>query len=153
MNTSIIPALLNTTLLAALVHFATASPAVARDRFEYDPTPQAPGKRPAAGGASAPKSNAVIAVGEVREVFNAASAPDMAFYVPATDPTIVQVVIEKRAFRKPVYFVKGIRPGTITGGLVPRSLLDKSGFRSNNILDEARVQTALKANPITISVK
>jgi len=146
-------------LMAMLLILATAS--FGRDRFEYDPTPKVPVKpgAPSGGGSVAPPStpgkgiHAVIVVGESREVFNSASSPAMAFYIPEAAPTIAQVVVNKGLFKKPVYFVRGIRPGTAVGGLVPRALLDASGFRPNNITDAAAVQAALKANPITITVR
>jgi hypothetical protein len=162
MKTSILTRISTAALLAALLHLSSAGLAGARDRFEYDPTPKAPAKpRPpsgggsGSGGSSAPAAgiHAVIAAGEQREVFNSASAPGMAFYVPETSPTIVQVVVQKGLFKKPVYFARGIRPGTVTGGLVPRALLDASGFRPNNITDAAKVQAAMKASPITITVR
>lgn len=142
---------------AVLLLISSTAICGARDRFVYDPTPPVPEKPHASTGSkgsSAPTGiRAVIAAGETREVFNAATAPDMAFYVPEMSPTMVQVVIQKGLFKKPVYSVRGIRPGTVTGGIVPRALLDKSGFRPNNITDAARVQAALKANPITITVR
>lgn len=155
MKTSITLSLRPAALAIVLALLSTAaSTGLARDQFVYDPAPVAPGKdKGKAGRSSTSGSHAVLALGEAREVFNSASAPDMAFYIPETSPTIVQVVVEKKFMKKAVYFVKGIRPGTVTGGIVPRACLDKAGFRPNNIADEARVQAALKASPITITVR
>jgi hypothetical protein len=158
MKTATLTRISTAVLLTAVLHLTSPGMAGARDRFEYDPTPKAPERtKPSSGGSSSssPASGikAVISAGETREVFNSASAPGMAFYVPEMSPTIVQVVVEKKLFKKPVYLAKGIRPGVVTGGIVPRALLDASGFRPNNITDAARVQTAMKANPITITVR
>ncbi len=135
-----------------------------RDRFEYDPTPKKPpaatppkrgGGSSGGGSSTAPGGSVVtLALGEAREAYNAAgSEPEMAFYLPETNPTVAQVVIERKFLRSAVYFVKGIRPGTVTGGIVPRSCLDKAGFRPKNIAEEARIQAAIKAQPITIRVR
>jgi|GEM_PF-5634723 len=144
--------------LAAAFLIAFAASGIARDRFEYDPTPK-PSEKPRAPSTGTPASaqpsgiKAVIAAWETREVLNSATAPGMALYMPEMNPSIVQVVIQKGWFKKPVYLVRGIRPGTVTGGIVPRALLDRDGFRPNNITDAARVQAALKAYPITITVR
>lgn len=145
-------------LLTLAFHLTAASSGIARDRFAYDPAPKSPERAGSSSGShrsSPPASGirAVISAGEIREVLNTAKAPGMAFYVPEMSPTIVQVVVEKRLFKKPVYLARGIRPGTVTGGIVPRALLDAAGFRPNNITDAARVQTAIKANPITLTVR
>ncbi len=146
-------------MVTALLHSAVLPASAARDRFDYDPTPAAPAtpktpsRKTTPTAPAAPKAGNVLAVGEVREVFDAATAPDMAFYVPETTSTIVQVIVEKKFLKKPVYFIKAIRPGTVTGGIVPKAYLDKSGFKANNILDQARAEAAIKRQPITLIVR
>ena len=77
----------------------------------------------------------------------------MVFFIPASQATIVQVIVEKKFLKKPVYFVKGIRPGTVTGGLVPKAYLDKTGFKANNVLNEARAKAAIQRQPYTFTVR
>ena len=50
-----------------------------------------------------------------------------------------------------VYSAEAIR--SVTGGIVPGALLDKAGFRPNNIPDAEAVQATLKARPITITAE
>src|SRR5437762_3522945 len=109
MNTPIIP---KTTLaiLAAGLFVLSSSRTGARDRFEYDPTPKKPAPEapsPSPGGSN--RTGVSLTVGEVRPAFEVpSSGPEMAFYVPETSPTIVQVVVEKKLFHRPSYFLKGI---------------------------------------------
>ena len=158
--------LLSVSLIAALgsALLLATTPSQARDRFEYDPTPVSPsgpsksgstksGASKSSGSSSSSTHATVIAVGEVREVYDAASDASLAFYIPAPGTAVAQVMIEKKFLRKPVYLVKGLRPGTVTGGLVPRASLDATGFKPKNITEEARIREALKARPITLIVR
>jgi hypothetical protein len=149
-------------LILALSSLSQAPvPCDARDRFEYDSAPEAAPVKPkpkvpassARPSTSPAASGTVLAVGEIREVFDAASDPTLAFYVPAPGTAVVQVIIEKKFLRKPVYLVKALRPGTVSGGLVPRVSLDGSGYKPKNITEEARVQAAMKQRPITFTVR
>ena len=135
----------------------------ARDRFEYDATPKVvtpapkppaskPGVKPGTGAPPQP-AGLVMAVGEIREVFNAAHNKDLAFYVPEAAMGTVQIVVEKKFLRKPVYFVRALRPGVVVGGLVPKSSLDKTGFRPKNLAEEGRVQDAIRRAPMMITVR
>lgn len=153
---SILPfPLLKVSVLTALVIAAVSPTAIARDRFDFEPAPTAPAKPKTPAKKTTPKTDigTVLAVGEIREVFDSTTAPDLVFYVPASQATIVQVIVEKKFLKKPVYFIKGIRPGTVTGGLVPKTYLDKTGFKANNVLDEARAKAAIQRQPYTFTVR
>lgn len=145
-----------------------------RDRFEYDPTPE---KKPAAssgssgggsrGGTSGSSSSssssgssgvtrsssATLAVGDVIEAYRSQGSPETALYLPATRPSVAQVVIEKKFLGAPVYFLKGISRGTVRGAIVQRSWLDKSGFAPKSDADLARIQQALRTSPFVVTVK
>lgn len=138
--------------------------ATGRDRFEYDATPKVvtpPAKpKPPASKPSGPSAqnpfqpmSLVMAVGEIREVFNAAHNKDLAFYVPEASQGTVQIVVEKKFLRKPVYFVRALRPGAVVGALVPKASLDRSGFRPKNLAEEGRVQDAMRRAPIFMTVR
>lgn len=155
MKLSLHSTVLKTALFTATIMVTTLPALAARDRFDFEPAPSAPAKPKTPSKKATPKKEegTVLAVGEIREVFDSASAPDMVFYVPASQATIVQVIVEKKFFKKPVYFIKAIRPGTATGGLVPKAYLDKSGFKANNVLDEARAKAAIQRQPFTFTVR
>lgn len=149
--------LLKMALFSAVVTTSALPALAARDRFDFEPKPApvapAKPKSPSKNPSTKPVAGTLLAVGEIREVFDSASAPDMVFFIPASQATIVQVIVEKKFLKKPVYFVKGIRPGTVSGGLVPKAYLDKTGFKANNVLDEARAKAAIQRQPYTFTVR
>ncbi len=92
--------------------------------------------------------------GDIIQVLSSSSlaGPELAFYLPPEGTSIAQVVVEHRGF-KVNYFIKGLRRGSTVGGAVARSWLDRSGFRPRNEADEARIQAAVKKNPLFIEVR
>src|SRR5438045_379238 len=92
--------------------------------------------------------------GEIVQVMSCprSGRPQLAFYLPAEATSIVQVVVEKRG-AEVNYFVKGLSSGHTVGGAVQRDWLDYGGFKPRNMADEARIQGALKHNPLYIEVR
>jgi len=98
--------------------------------------------------------HARLAKGEIVQVLTSSRSarPELAFYLPPEATSIVQLVVEKRG-SEVNYFVKGLSSGSTVGGAVARSWLDHSGFKPNNMADEARIQAAVKHNPLYIEVR
>ena len=92
--------------------------------------------------------------GEIVEVMTCSRSarPQLAFYLPPEATSIVQLVVEKRG-PEVNYFVKGLSSGHTVGGAVQRDWLDYGGFKPRNMADEARIQAALKRNPLYIEVR
>ena len=92
--------------------------------------------------------------GEIVQVMTSSHSarPELAFYLPPEATSIVQLVVEKRG-SEVNYFIKGLSSGSTVGGAVVRSWLDRSGFKPNNLADEARIQAAVKHNPLYIEVR
>jgi hypothetical protein len=78
--------------------------------------------------------------------------PELAFYLPPEATSIVQLVVEKKGSQRN-FFVKGLKSGQTVGGAVDRGWLDSTGFKPRNMADEARIQSALKQNPLYIEVR
>jgi hypothetical protein len=95
-----------------------------------------------------------LRVGEIREVFRSSKldGPEMAFYLPPEGVRIVQVVVESKGTRVS-YMLKALKPGRTVGGAVERQWLDREGFQARNSADEARIQAAVKRNPLHIEVQ
>jgi len=115
---------------------------------EYDP-----GVTELPGGAR----QVVMRVGEVREVFRGSAAigdgqREMAFYLPPEARSVVQLVVETKGFTK-YYFLRAVGQGDTVGGAVERRWLDLAGFDPQNTADEARIQAAIQAQPVLISVR
>ncbi len=156
---SIVPAM----LAVALAMIASTADGRDRDRFEYDPTPEKKAKsssssssRSSSSSKSSVKtgvsrqSTATLKVGDVLQIFKGKGS---ALYLPAAKPTVAQVVVEKKFLSSPTYFVKGVSHGSVRGAIVPRSWLDKSGFKPKSNADLARIQQVLKTNSILVIVK
>jgi hypothetical protein len=92
--------------------------------------------------------------GEIVQVMTSSTwaRPELAFYLPREATSIVQLVVEKRGSQRN-FFLKGLSSGSTVGGAVQRDWLDASGFYPRNPADEARIQAAVKRNPLYIEVR
>ena len=92
--------------------------------------------------------------GQILQVLRSSRSarPEMAFYLPPEATSVVQVVVEKRGNERN-YFLKGLAHGNTVGGAVERAWLDDQGFRPRNLADEARIQAAVRRNPLFIEVR
>jgi hypothetical protein len=92
--------------------------------------------------------------GEIVQVMSCSRSarPELAFYLPREATSVVQLVVEKRGSQMN-YFLKGLASGSTVGGAVQRDWLDASGFKPRNLADEARVQAAVRRNPLYIEVQ
>ena len=92
--------------------------------------------------------------GEIVQVMSCSRSarPELAFYLPSEATSVVQLVVEKRG-GEINYFIKGLSAGSTVGGAVERGWLDSSGFKPRNLADEARIQAAVKRNPLYIEVQ
>lgn len=92
--------------------------------------------------------------GEIVQVMTSSRSarPELAFYLPPEATSVVQVVVEKRGLQVN-YFLKGLASGSTVGGAVQRDWLDASGFKPRNLADEARIQAAVRHNPLYIEVR
>jgi hypothetical protein len=91
--------------------------------------------------------------GEIVQVMTCSRSarPELAFYLPTEATSIVQLVVEKRGSQVN-YFLKGLSSGSTVGGAVQREWLDSTGFKPRNLADEARIQAAVRRNPLYIEV-
>ena len=113
-----------------------------------------------AGGIDAAYPNARqvrLRAGEVVEVFHGSWAPgdgqlEMAFYLPPEAASVAQLVVESKGFAK-TYFVRGLAPGETVGGVVERRWLDFRGYRSKDLASEARIQAAVKQQPVLFFIE
>ena len=92
--------------------------------------------------------------GEIVQIMQSSRSarPEIAFYLPPEATSVVQVVVERRGSQVN-YFLKGLSPGKTVGGAVERAWLDQEGFRPRNLADEARIQAAVRRNPLHIEVR
>ncbi|PYJ28577.1 MAG: hypothetical protein DMF24_10890 [Verrucomicrobia bacterium] len=92
--------------------------------------------------------------GEIVQVMTSSTSarPELAFYLPREATSIVQLVVEKRGSQRN-FFLKGLSSGSTVGGAVQRDWLDASGYYPRNPADEARIQAAVKRNPLYIEVR
>jgi|GEM_PF-5104101 len=92
--------------------------------------------------------------GEIVQVMTSSRSarPELAFYLPPEATSTVQLVVEKRGSQMN-YFLKGLASGSTVGGAVEREWLDASGFKPRNLADEARIQAAVRHNPLYIEVQ
>ncbi len=96
-----------------------------------------------------------LRVGEVVEVFvfrDKFGTPREAFFIPLEGTRVAQVVKE-RAGNTDRFYLKGRAKGKTAGGIVLRDWLDSKGFKPKSIGDEVRIQAAVKANPVYITVE
>jgi hypothetical protein len=141
----------------ALALLASAPRACAADSVDASPTVRVvrPAPAPAAPPPSIPPGAAQLQlkVGEVRviHVSDRWGKQATAFYLPPEGVPYVQISFEK-TLSKVTYFARGLRTGKTVGAIVNRSWLDSSGFSPDSVSDEVRVQDAVKASPVFISV-
>ena len=92
--------------------------------------------------------------GEIVQVMTSSRSarPELAFYLPPEATSVVQLVVEKRGSEMN-YFLKGLASGSTVGGAVQREWLDAGGFKPRNPADEARIQAAVRHNPLYIEVQ
>lgn len=92
--------------------------------------------------------------GEMREVLRTSKmeSPQPSFYLPPEATRFVQLVAEKHMLEVR-YFLKARDRGKTVGGIVERRWLDSEGFAPKTASDEARIQQAIRANPVFIEVK
>ena len=96
-----------------------------------------------------------LRMGEMREVYRqtwSINETQYAFFLPQEATNVVKLIVETHNFTK-TYFVKAIGYGDTIGGVVERKLLDTEGFHPDNAADFARIQEALRKQPVFISVK
>jgi len=133
----------------------------AQERFATEETVVATKPRPSSPGSTGISGPAVsgravkLRVGEVLEVFvfrDKFGSPREAFYVPL-DGTRVAQVVKERAGNTDRYYLKGRAKGKTAGGIVLRDWLDSAGFKPKSIGDEVRIQAAVKAKPVFITVE
>jgi hypothetical protein len=95
-----------------------------------------------------------LSQGEVKEVLESSkfAGPELAFYLPEEGTSVAQVVVERQGL-KVNYYLKGLHRGRTVGGAVSRAWLDASGFYPRNDADEARIQEAVRNNPLYIEVQ
>ncbi len=75
-----------------------------------------------------------------------------AFYVPPEADGIVCLTVETEGMEE-VFLLRGIAPGETLGGVVARRWVDDAGRRPRSVVDEARIQAALKTAPRYIVVE
>lgn len=98
-----------------------------------------------------------LRVGEITQVYQGAvksadGGPQMSFYLPPEATSVVQLIVEKKGFTR-AYFLKALARGQTVGGIVQRNWLDAEGFRAASVTDEARIQSAVKAQPFILIVE
>jgi hypothetical protein len=133
-----------------------ASPEVRVVREQRAPSKPAGVRRPEPRPSQPAPENAarvVLKPGEVREILRSSktASPELAFYLPPEATRVVQLVVEKRGFKR-TYFLKALARGKTVGGAVERRWLDGGGFAPRSAADEARIQAAIKHNPLFIQV-
>lgn len=92
--------------------------------------------------------------GEIVQVMTSSRSvrPELAFYLPPEATSIVQLVVERRGSQMN-FFLKGLSSGSTVGGAVQREWLDSSGYKPRSLPDEARIQAAVRRNPLYIEVQ
>ncbi len=129
----------------------------AQERFTTEETVVATKPKPVSkpSASSTSRKGLKLRVGEVVEVFvfrDKLGTPREAFFIPLEGTRVVQVVKE-RAGNTDRYYLKARGKGKTAGGIVLREWLDAKGFKPKSVGDEVRIQAALKANPVYITVE
>lgn len=153
----------STQIAWALFLAITAQSAQAQDVFDASPevrvirpaaplSPRQNPERPVAHSKNA--ARIVLARGEIQEVLRVSkfARPELSFYLPPEATRVVQLVVERHAMHV-CYFLRARNRGTTVGGVVERNWLDRAGFFPRSVSDEARVQWAVKCNPLFIEVR
>mgnify|MGYP001270403974 CR=1 FL=1 len=96
-----------------------------------------------------------LRMGETREVYRqtwSLMETQYAFFLPQEATNVVKLIVETHNLTT-TYFIKAVGYGDSVGGVVERKWLAADGFHSDNAADFARIQDAVRAQPVFISVK
>lgn len=140
-------------LLCSLVIFFTLSvsppPLVSQPAFDATEVIEVTPKEPEG------RITIRLKAGEIRKVFhhdNKKSDTEHAFYLPPEARSLVELVVEK-GWGKRTYFLKGKARGETVGGVVERRWLDSRVRDPRSEPDEARIQAAIRKQPVFIVVE